>query len=643
MAQVKNYSVLKPIRAWLDKVVFTFKGEEISQADAHLMRTALSYQYALGCDLLPSSQMRHYERWLSSTGVIDVYNFGKFLGNLDVHIKNYLYDYERNSGPLWRDVPSFKRSASDCKGFWGFMAPVYEALTSFLLQPEIPEFSLLIQWVNFIRRLNLRDLDLTTIMEEEYVSFEAEMHEWTYDSAFLDAINAIIREWFPPRRDMSDFRPRHGPGSVAGFKGRLPVYMKYHLAAVDDRLMYLRKYVGDIDSLFAVPTVFALERCSEIVCVPKSMITNRTISKEPCSLQYFQQGVMAMMMEDVLNHPYLSRRISFIDQSKSSEMAMAGSIFGDFATIDLSAASDSVTLHIVKRAFRGTWLLPMLICTRSDKTCLPSGDVVSLAKFAPMGSAVCFPVETILFAACCEYAVRTSGQKRQNYRVFGDDIIISEGSVEQLFATLTKCHFKVNSTKSFWGSQLLNFREACGGEYFNGYEVTPLRIARKFRARQHLTMSDADHISSYMSFANEAFDRGYLQLRREILHDLRSNVPLWMFDQFLYSSSGERGLKTFPDGCTNYKLRSRINTDLQLLEVNGIVPKSIKLDDGCQGCKLYDHIAPVNRALCEHLRYFEWLRRTESFSEEQKVIDAALTICPSRPAMGRAWSATTLL
>lgn len=642
MRNPKNYSVLGSISAQLSKIQFTFRGTALSDRDARLMRVSLGYQYAMGCDLLPISQMHQYQSWLSTTQAIDVYSFGKFLANLDGHIKAYSSRYEHSCGSCQMDVASFKRSLTDCKGYWGFVSPIYPELGQFLLQPSSGSFRILNQWMNFIRRVNLRDINLEEDMESEYLEFELSMQDWTYNPVLLGKLNKIIKTWFGPFIPDADFIPKHGPGSIADHQGRMPIPYKYGNMRADMRLKYLEKYIGDMDSYVPIALAGPLSRVSEIVCVPKSMITNRTISKEPVSLQYFQQGVMRWIVDAVHSHPMLSRHISFTDQSLSSEMARVGSLWGDYATIDLSAASDSVSYDMVKEIFKGTWLLPFLVCTRSDKTRLPSGREVSLRKFAPMGSALCFPIETIVFAACCELAKQRSGTKAR-YRVFGDDIVISESAKDILVNILLDCHFEVNTTKSFGGTELLNFREACGGEFYNGVDVTPLRISRKFWVPDCLTIQSADHVSSYVSFANQAFDAGFLQLRYEILHDIRKLAPTWLADQLVYSCSGDIGIKSHPSSVTNYRLKSRGNTHLQLKEVFGFVPNSITRYKSCEECPVFTQQVPLGGLSCEDIRYFEWQRLYGYYREDEPYRELTLQICPVSSVMRGRWISTTML
>lgn len=629
----QDYSVLKDVRESLGRIQFTFKGDVLGPDDTQLMRTSLGYWYALLQDLLPIDRSLYYRRWINSMCEIDVYYFGKFLTSVDTLIKGYLSRFE-NDGVRW-DLQSFKRSVVG-RTYWGCISPIYPVLTEYLIQPDGPGFRILNQWINFIRRLNLRGLDLSSEMEADYVAFEEHLHAFQPAGDILEALNRIMRSWVSGFQPDVEFIPKHGPGSIAGQKGRLPLVRKYTLMKADQRLRYLSSKIGDIDSYVPLPLEDGLERVSEIVCVPKSMITNRTISKEPVALQYFQQGVLAWIVEMTKQHPVLSRHIAFEHQEYSADLARVGSLFGDYATIDLSAASDSVSYHIVKRVFAGTWLLPFLVCTRSDSTRLPSGKVLPLAKFAPMGSAVCFPIETLIFAACCELATEDCGE-HSYFRVFGDDIVISQCAVSNLLEILDGIGFKVNSEKSFWGTELLNFREACGGEYFNGYEVTPARISRGFKGSQKLTIHHADDIQQYISFANKAFDYGYLQLRREILYDLKSSLPTNVFHKLIYSFNGRYGIKSFADCVTNYRLSSRHNANFCKAEIKGIIPKSIVAERGCERCR---GKVPLGAGTCDNVRYFEWLKQSVN---RDVPTDEVLRICPAVSVMRSAWIPTEYL
>lgn len=278
------------------------------------------------------------------------------------------------------------------------------------------------------------------------------------------------------------------------------------------------------------------------------MVTNRVISKEPVTLMWLQQGFKEQLYHYFRCQPFLKKVINLQDQSLSSSMARHGSFDGSYATIDLSAASDSVSLELVSRIFSGTSLLVPLIETRSTSTCYKAknGEVVAswkLRKFAPMGSALCFPVECIVFAAICEAARRRVGS-RKLFRVYGDDLVVPTEYAEVVCDYLAACHFKVNERKSFIHSSEYMFREACGGEFFNGKEVTPVRLSRALKPMT--TKPSGAEFSSWVGLINRLTEAG---LRSAQSYVLRSARLHWsehaVFDCIEFSNTPERGILTY--------------------------------------------------------------------------------------------------
>jgi hypothetical protein len=105
-----------------------------------------------------------------------------------------------------------------------------------------------------------------------------------------------------------------------------------------------------------------------------------------------------------------------------------------------------------------------------------------MSKFAPMGSATCFPVESVVFLACVRVALKrynsTHSIRKSKFLVYGDDLVVEAFLVPDLLKVLEECHFNVNNDKSFTDQQLNNFREACGEEAYNGRSIKPLRVSR---------------------------------------------------------------------------------------------------------------------------------------------------------------------
>lgn len=599
MVSEDDYSVIKDIEQYARCMRYSFNGTVIGPKDHDLLVFAFTSQYCLSIDLRLDSERtrRSYIPFLQRNKELDVVLFGTFLKEVDGMVKNYTEYFQE--GQIWT-YERFKHACSCSKTYWDFIGPIRGILIEFLLQPEAQSFRIINQWLNFIQRCNIKSLDLTSHLVEKYRSFESEMTHWTYDPNLLDELSHIIDEWCKPFTLMEDFIPKHGPGSIAGRKGRPVVSTKYMEMGSDLRLEFLSKYIGPLSS-YTPCTMTCLNRCSDLVFVPKSLITQRTISKEPASLQYFQQGVARSLLRaisctDARNH------IDLEHQEYSRTLAKAGSIRGKYATIDLSDASDSVSVGLVKQLFRRSDLRAALLCCRSDRTRIEwTGEEIPLSKFAPMGASTCFPVETIVFAACCELVCRRFFGRKPYYRVYGDDIIIDQRLADELLIVLESLHFKVNRSKSFWKCGNHNFREACGGEYFDGVDVSPLRVPRKLCYYDHVMVSKSNVVASYISLANQAFEYGYTVFRQYIFHQLK-RMNRRIYDSLPYSTDGRIGLATWNDCCTNFRLRHRFNRRLYRSEMRGLIGVSI--------VDRRKYMAEKDDRFDESIRLFEWYRQS---------------------------------
>jgi hypothetical protein len=191
----------------------------------------------------------------------------------------------------------------------------------------------------------------------------------------------------------------------------------------------------------------------------------------------FQKGISSIL-EDRL------REICGIDLStqpdKNRELARLGSASDKFGTIDLSSASDSMSNGLV-REFFPRHVVKWLELTRSPVTILPDGTVVELHMVSSMGNAFTFPLQTIFFTALV-YGVyrvldipfnRPFRRSLGNFAVFGDDIIVEKRAYDLLTKMLSLCGFSVNMDKSFNQG---DFRESCGRDYINGYDVRGIYI-----------------------------------------------------------------------------------------------------------------------------------------------------------------------
>jgi hypothetical protein len=86
-------------------------------------------------------------------------------------------------------------------------------------------------------------------------------------------------------------------------------------------------------------------------------------------------------------------------------------------------------------------------------------------------------------------------------RIYGDDLIVPVRHVRTIVQTLEHFCARVGLDKSFWTGK---FRESCGKEYFNGADISIVRV------RQVLphTIADATEVISTVSLRNQLFNAG---------------------------------------------------------------------------------------------------------------------------------------
>lgn len=292
---------------------------------------------------------------------------------------------------------------------------------------------------------------------------------------------------------------KHGPGAVAQ---RLSSNGKWNDRSWTDRLeavfpSYLHlSTVGSSDLIEPVVHLPGDEPPARVICVPKTAKGPRIITAEPVYNQFIQQGLASMFERWMDVHPC----VSYVSQRPNQNLARLGSISGSHATIDLSEASDRVSLAIVKLLLADhPFLLTCVLACRSQRSELPNGDIILLKKFASMGSALTFPIETIVFATIAMMANWRISPEREvdevNLRVYGDDIIVPQDAANATVSLLEAFGLKVNTHKSFWSG---NFRESCGGDFFAGTPVNPVRL----RKRLPKLRSDVDEVVACVAFRN---------------------------------------------------------------------------------------------------------------------------------------------
>lgn len=250
---------------------------------------------------------------------------------------------------------------------------------------------------------------------------------------------------------------------------------------------------------------------SKLLFVPKDSRGPRTICMEPAEMQFMQQGLSRKIVKHLEKHTH--NQINFKKQSYNQMAALNGSLEGDIATYDFSAASDRVSLLLVERLFRGVpRLLECLVACRSSHVELPNGEIIKIKKFAPMGSSLCFPVMATVI-----YAITKALNPSLPVLVYGDDLIVENASdYTHLESTFNKYGLKINHSKSFATGI---FRESCGYDAVLGELITPIKLKETLKCTP-----DPLSFASIVDASNAFYKKGFWLVANYLRHYLQHNV-----------------------------------------------------------------------------------------------------------------------
>jgi len=312
--------------------------------------------------------------------------------------------------------------------------------------------------------------------------------------------------------------PSHGPGSTAE---RLSSNAKWIMPEWTHRLeRYFPHWEylvanGSLDNIEFLAGLRLLEPGQErpvrVVTVPKTLKTPRIIAIEPACMMFIQQGILNCFERELFRLDGPGKFISWKDQSPNQRLALQGSWKQDLATLDLSEASDRVSNQHVRALLENfPNLLGGVDSCRSRKADV-RGKTIRLAKFASMGSALCFPFESIVFLTIIFLGIENALNRpltrkdiesfSGTVRVYGDDIIVPVEFVPSVIACLETFGFRVNRSKSFWTGK---FRESCGKEYYDGVDVSITRLRHMFPTSRQ----DVSAIISLTSTRNQLYKAG---------------------------------------------------------------------------------------------------------------------------------------
>lgn len=209
---------------------------------------------------------------------------------------------------------------------------------------------------------------------------------------------------------------------------------------------------------------------SKAECVNKDALVDRFIAIEALLNSMAQQGIRSML------DPYLKRwGVNLTDQGVNRVLARIASKRGfspsGFSTVDLSSASDTVTIELVRYLLPKGWF-DLLYSARSTHI-QKDNDVFLSPCFSTMGNAFTFPLQCLVFMSLVRAAMQHCHIDDARCCVYGDDIIIPSGATALLVECLRFGGFIPNVQKSFITGF---FRESCGGDYLDGHDVRPVYL-----------------------------------------------------------------------------------------------------------------------------------------------------------------------
>jgi hypothetical protein len=292
--------------------------------------------------------------------------------------------------------------------------------------------------------------------------------------AFFSSARKIIRSWIgekPPSRE--SVVGRFGPGSTFSDRGPLTT-VPDKMTSIPTLTRLAERYIfayratswGRSNSLVTGGQL-ATVRGNRFFTVHKTGLIDRAIAIEPAMNVFYQLGLGGVLRDrlkantgwDLAHAQEIHRR-----------MARESSVTREYCTLDLSNASDTVCIELVRLLLPDAWFQE-LNSLRSPFTQV-DGRWHKLEKFSSMGNGFTFELETLIFAALCAAMLRREGRPGrlgEDLFVFGDDIILPDEFYSTVEPILRYCGFSLNREKSFHGDT--PFRESCGGDYFDGHDV----------------------------------------------------------------------------------------------------------------------------------------------------------------------------
>lgn len=231
-------------------------------------------------------------------------------------------------------------------------------------------------------------------------------------------------------------------------------------ASLINRDLHWKRAIIEANADYCGP-IFEIVRGGRYDTVAKTVLTDRSIMVEPRLNSVLQKRIGAQLRA-------LLKRVGVdLDDQSHNQVLAAFARRCHYATLDLEAASDTVSTKLVEILLPPAWFEAMDSC-RSPEVQI-DGAWVRLEKFSSMGNGFTFELESLIFWALA--AASNELSHSTTLGVYGDDIIVHQRCVPWVREALETCGFRLNTEKSFVEG---DFFESCGKHYFGDDDVTPL-------------------------------------------------------------------------------------------------------------------------------------------------------------------------
>lgn len=326
---------------------------------------------------------------------------------------------------------------------------------------------------------------------------------------------------------------RFGPGAtsdISGSKVLLSNKMSVRKYGITPRLATFR------DGFLWPGAGIKLCPFSKVTTVPKTALTDRTIAIEPHWNIYVQLGTGALIRRQLersglkCSEQTWNRQAAFLARKHQ------------WATIDLSSASDTISFAVVAALLPEDWF-ELLYASRTDFVLLPGeSEPRELEKFSSMGNGFTWELETLIFWAVARAVAQETGENEWDTLAFGDDIIVPAACVPLLVRALDHYGFKVNEKKSFWQG---DFFESCGVDVFRHQDVRPCYFKGEHEDVETACIRIANAIRRYAHrighgiYCDHRYQRGYQYVVARSGRGRKTGIPEGYGDEGLVRNFDE--------------------------------------------------------------------------------------------------------